>query len=142
MSYEQTLTVRFEDVDFARVVFFPKLFGYCHNVFEDFFKNGVGVPYAKMIQERKFGFPAVSARSDFRAPFHFGDPCRVVMDTLSLGKSSITCRYRLYQGDSEKLGAELEITTVCVAMDTFKPAPIPEDVREAFLNHLVNYQSA
>lgn len=135
MSYEQTVIVRFDDVDFARVVYFPKLFGYCHGVFEDFFRHGIGVPYAQMLQERKFGFPIVNTKGDFRAPFKFGDACRVVMEATAVGRSSLTCRYRLYNGGSEKIGAEVEITHVCVSMDTFKPAPIPDDVREILLKH-------
>jgi 4-hydroxybenzoyl-CoA thioesterase len=142
MAYTQTLAVRFDDVDFAQIVYFPRLFGYCHWVFEDFFKNAVGVPYAEMLGKRRVGFPTVNSKGDFRAPFRFGDSCRVVMDTLHLGKSSITSRYRMFNGGSEKIAAELEIVTVCVSMDTFKPVPLPEDVRVAFLNQLVNYKPA
>lgn len=147
MAYEQTLIVRFEDVDFARIVYFPRLFGYCHSVFEDFFRHQVGVPYSEMLQQRKVGYPTVHAGADFKSPLRFGDQVRVVMDTVKLGTRSITNRYRLYRQDppekSEKrpetLAAEIEIVTVAIDMDTVKSVDLPEDVRVAFLNHLVNY---
>ena len=36
MPYVQKLGVRFDDVDHAQIVYFPRLFGYCHWVFEDY----------------------------------------------------------------------------------------------------------
>lgn len=137
MAYTQRLKVRFDDVDYAQIVYFPRLFGYCHWVFEDFFANEVGVSYAEMLTKRGVAFPTVHTEADFRAPLRFGDPCRVVMDTVKLSSRSITNRYRLFLGESQKLCAKIEIVTVPIGLDDFKPRELPEDVRVAFLNHLV-----
>ena len=137
MAYTQRINVRFDDVDFAQIVYFPRLFGYCHWVFEDFFAKEVGLPYAEMLGKRKVGFPTVHAEADFRAPLRFGDCCRVAMDTVKLSQKSITNRYRLYLGDSQKLCSKVELVTVAISMDDFTPVSIPEDVRVAFLNHLI-----
>ena len=136
MAFTHKLNVRFDDVDYAQIVYFPRLFGYCHWVFEDFFEKEVGIPYAKILGKKRVGFPTVHAEADFRAPLRFGDTCRVVMDTVKLGRRSLTNRYRLYLGETQKLCAEIELVTVPVHMDKFKPVDIPEDVRVAFLNHL------
>lgn len=136
MAYTQRLTVRFEDVDFARVVYFPRLFAYCHNVFEDFFGVEAGLPYARMLQERKVGFPARHADADFKAPLRFGDVCRVVMETLSVGERSINTRFRLYLGESDRLCAEVKVTQVTINTDTFTAVPVPEDVKQLFHRHL------
>lgn len=135
MAFVHRFVVRFEDVDFARVVFFPNLFRYCHNTFEEFFAKEVGVPYARMLQERKVGYPAVHAEADFKRPLKFGAEIRSELDVLRVGKSSIECRYRLFEGESAELLAELKVVTAAIAMDTFQSAPLPDDVRKAFEKH-------
>src|SRR3954453_22256147 len=109
MAFTKKIPVRFEDVDFARVVFFPRLFAYCHQAFEDFFGAAVGISYAQMLQKRKVGYPSVHAEADFKHPLRFGDTARIVMETIKLSSKSITSRYRIYLGDSKTLCAEVEI---------------------------------
>jgi 4-hydroxybenzoyl-CoA thioesterase len=136
MAFIKKIPVRFDDVDFARVVYFPKLFGYCHQVFEDFFAEAVGVPYSQMLQKRKVGYPSVHAQADFKHPLRFGDVARISMETIKLSPKSITCQYHLFLNDTATLCSEVEIVTVPIDMDTFKAREVPEDVRLAFLNHL------
>lgn len=136
MAWSHTLTVRFEDVDFARVVFFPNLFRYCHNAFEEFFAKELGVPYAKMLQERRVGYPAVHADADFKRPLKFGDVIRIELSVLNVGKSSLHCRYRMYADGTDTLLAEVKVVTAAIQMDTFQSTALPDDVREAFSRHL------
>jgi 4-hydroxybenzoyl-CoA thioesterase len=135
LPYVQRLGVRFDDVDFAQIVYYPRLFGYCHWVFEDFFAKEVGVPYAKMLTERKVGFPTVHADADFKSPLRFGDTCRVELETLGVGERSIQSRYRLFLNESDTLCARLDVVTVSIQMGTFQPVNVPDDVRAAFLRH-------
>ena len=135
MAYEKKIPVRFDDVDFARVVYYPRFFGYTHQTFEDFFKDEVGCPYAKMLQERKVGYPSVHASANFQKPLRFGDTARVVLETLDAGHKALSCRYRIFNGDSEVLCATLTVVTVAIEMDTFTGQPLPEDVKAAFLRH-------
>lgn len=136
MSYVSRRRVRFEDVDYAQVVFFPNLFVYCHQAFEDFFEAEVKTPYSKMLGERRVAFPTVHAESDFKAPLKFGDAIRVELDVLALGRSSITARYRMYAETSDTLLAEVKLVTAAIALDTFTAVPVPPDVRAAFAAHL------
>lgn len=150
MPFVRELPVRFPDVDFARVVYYPRFFDYCHQVFEDFFAAEVGVPYARMLQERKVGYPSVHCSADFKYPLRFGDLVRIEMSTDAVGEKSITSRYRLSakgtpyfppQGGAPNAAllplvatpcAELKIVTAPVDMDSFKGLKVPDDVRAAF----------
>jgi 4-hydroxybenzoyl-CoA thioesterase len=140
--YTQRITVRFDDVDYAQIVYFPRLFGYCHWVFEDFFGKEAGISYADLLIKRRVGFPTVHSHADFKVPMRFGDVCRVEMETLKLGKSSLTNRYQLHLGETRRLCAEVEIVHVAIDMDSMKSVNIPEDIRVVFLNHLHGYKSA
>lgn len=136
MSFQKILRVRFEDVDYAQVVYFPNLFGYCHNVFEDFFEAEVKTPYAKMLRERRVAFPTVHTEADFQAPLHFGDDIRIEMTTLKVGRKSLTSRYRLYSERTSALLAEVSVVTVAITLDNFESTDLPADVRAAFERHL------
>lgn len=138
MAYERRRVVRFDHVDFARLVYFPRLFGYCHEVFEDFFRDEVGVPYPLMLQERRVGFPVVSTSADFQLPLRFGDPVRIVMETLKIGKRSLTNRYQLFHDEREELCSEIRLVTASISMERVVSVDLPDDVRQAFSRHLVN----
>jgi 4-hydroxybenzoyl-CoA thioesterase len=130
VAFVREIPVRFPDVDFARVVYYPRFFDYCHRVFEDFFEVEMGIPYAQMLQQRKVGYPSVHARADFKAPLRFGDIARIEMTTVKVGAASITSRYRV--SSATQLCAELEIVTATIELDSFKGIPVPDDVRAAF----------
>jgi 4-hydroxybenzoyl-CoA thioesterase len=130
VPFVREIPVRFPDVDFARVVYYPRFFDYCHQVFEDFFAAEVGTPYAAMLQQRKVGYPSVHAQADFRAPLRFGDTARIEMTTLSVGDRSIALRFRVLKGPL--LCAELEVVCASVDMEGFIGVPVPDDVRKAF----------
>lgn len=135
MAFVHTLPVRFDDVDFARVVYYPKLFGYTHQTFEEFFAREVGTPYAQVLIDRKVGFPTVHAEADFRAPLRFGDLCRVELSCEKVGQRSMTCRYQLFKEGADGLCAELRIVTAAIDMDSFESVEVPVDLREAFARH-------
>jgi 4-hydroxybenzoyl-CoA thioesterase len=141
MAFTHWINVRFDDVDYAQIVYFPKLFAYCHWTFEDFFASQVGMSYATLLTQKRIGFPTVHSSADFRMPLRFGDVCRVVMEVTKLGTKAVTNRYQLFLGDSQKLCAEVELVHVAVNLNSFKTVVIPEDIRLAFLNHLHGYQS-
>ncbi len=138
MAYVQRITVRFDEVDYARIVYYPRLFGYCHWVFEDFFRAEVGIPYAEVLTKRGVGFPILSAKADFRSPLRFGDVCRIEMEAARVGRRSLTTCYRLYQGETDQLCAQIEVVAASIDMGTFRSTDLPEYVRKPFLKHLTS----
>jgi 4-hydroxybenzoyl-CoA thioesterase len=130
VAFVREIPVRFPDVDYARVVYYPRFFDYCHRVFEDFFDVELGIPYAQMLERRKIGYPSVHAQADFQLPLRFGDTAHIEMTTVKVGKASITSRYRVSNGSA--LCAELEIVTATIDLDKFTGVPVPDDVRAAF----------
>jgi YbgC/YbaW family acyl-CoA thioester hydrolase len=137
MGFDRRITVRFEDVDFARAVYFPKIFGYCHNVFEDFFRDEVKVPYAEMLKTRNVAFPSVHAEADFHGPMRFGDVLRVTLDTLAVGDSSIRCRYAFRREGEHRVLAVAVVVTAAIDLERFEKTAVPPDVRAAFERHRV-----
>ena len=135
MSWESRQPVRFSDIDRAGIVYYPRFFDYWHRAFEDFFADEVGVPYHRMIDERRVGFPIVRVESEFKIPLQHGDLIRVVMTAERIGGRSLTMRYRTYRPGVEAVAAEGRVTQACVNMDTFRAVPLPDDLRAALERH-------
>lgn len=135
MAFSRDIEVRFPDVDYARVVYYPRFFDFAHRVFEDFFIAEVGVSYAKMLGELKVGFPTVHAEADFRAPLRFGDQARLELACEKASERSLALRYRVFRVEGLVHCATLKVVTVPVALDAFTSTAMPAGVREAFLRH-------
>jgi len=129
-SFNTIKVVRFGHVDPAGIAYFPRIFDFVHEVFEELWETHVGQRYDKLILGRRLGFPLVHSHVDFVSPLHFGDRLQVRVVCAKLGHSSLALRYRFYRDDT--LCVDALMTTVCVNMDGLKPVPIPDEFRHAF----------
>ena len=89
MSHTFVKRVRFGEVDQAQIVYYPRIFHFCHLAMEDFFENEMGLPYGTIVLERRIGFPAVHLEADFTAPMPFAADLAIEMSFLKAG-----CRMR------------------------------------------------
>jgi len=128
-AYEVTLPVRFGQVDYAGIMYYPRFFENFHAVFEDMFTARLGVPYTSILEDRRIGFPMVHIETDFRRPFRFGDPMRLVLDVTRIGRSSITFRYRGFNGREPEPSVEASAVVAVIDLDTFDTLEIPADIR-------------
>lgn len=135
MRHRLHLKVRFNEVDAAGIVFYPRFFDYFHMAFEDFFGAATGVDYPVWIRERRIGWPAVHIETDYRAPLSYGDELTIELGFRSLGRSSFVCVYRAHA--EERLFAEAEITVVTTDLSKMRSIPIPPEVRPALESYLV-----
>lgn len=128
-AYETVLPVRFGQVDYAGIMFYPRFFENFHTVFEDMFSARLGTPYMSILKDRRLGFPTVHIETDFRRPFRFGEPMRLLLDVVRIGRSSTTFRYRGFNGDEDTPSVEARGTVVVIDLDTFETLEIPPDIR-------------
>lgn len=129
-SFETVFQVRFGHVDPAGIVYFPRIFDYLHDVFEELWEEHVGQRYYSLVQERRIGFPLVHSTVDFNRPLRFGDRPVVTVTCFHLGRSSLGLRYRVLEDDLVSVHARL--TTACVELKTMKSIPIPPEFRTRF----------
>jgi 4-hydroxybenzoyl-CoA thioesterase len=135
MAFESRQQVRFADIDRAGIVYYPRFFDFWHRALEDFFNEDVKLPYHRLIDERRVGFPVVHVESDFRVPLQHGDVVTIRLSTVRLGGKSVTLRYRTFRPGQERVAAEGTITHACVDMDGLRAIALPGDVRAAFARH-------
>jgi YbgC/YbaW family acyl-CoA thioester hydrolase len=129
-AFLTTQKVRFGHVDPAGIAYFPRIYDYLHEAFEELWERHVGARYYHLLLERKMGFPLVHAEVEFRRPLRFGDEPEVAITCFRLGTTSLGLRY-LYRVRSE-LCLEARMTTVCVHTKTMKSQPLPPEFRARF----------
>ena len=122
--------VRFGHVDPAGIAYYPRIFDYVHEAFEELWEEHVGKRYYHLVGEERLGFPLVHSEVDFERPLRFGDRPVVRVSCFRLGKSSLGLRY-VYELDGERC-LEARMTTVCVNLDNLDSLPIPEAYRQRF----------
>jgi 4-hydroxybenzoyl-CoA thioesterase len=129
-EFRTRLAVRFGHVDPAGIAYYPRLFDYVHEAFEDLWERHVGERYYDIVGVQGIGFPTVNAEVDFRRPLRFGDEPEIAITCFRLGSASLGLRYRFLLDDEVCLDARM--TTVCVRLGEFSSLPIPDPYRAKF----------
>ena len=132
MPFDTRIPVRFGDCDPAGLVYYPVLFHYCHAAMEEFFAARCGVPYPRLLSERRLGFPTVNVRAEFFTSFVYGDEAEVEVWASKVGRTSVTFEYRLRRASDHALCASATHVQVAMDLDSRRPVPLPEDLRRAF----------
>ncbi len=127
MIYKYPITIPFQDIDAAGVVFFAHLFRYAHESYEAFMRD-IKQPLDKLLAEGQIRLPLVHAEADYHRPLLYGERIMLELSVSAIGKSSFTlaCRCMSYDGICHAV-----IKTVHVAQDaqTKKKTAIPASLR-------------
>ena len=129
-SYNTVISVRMGHVDPAGIVYFPRIYDYLHDVFEEVWEEHVGQRYYHLVLEKRLGFPLVHSDVDFRSPLRFGDRPTVAVTCYKLGRSSIGLRYVFKIG--ERVCVEARQVTSCVTLEDMQPIETPPEFRARF----------
>ena len=132
MTFSAEFSVRFGEIDQARVVYYPRFFHYFHQAFEEWFARALGVSYPDLVLKENVGFPSVRVETEFLAPLRYGDKIRVDLELLEIGRTSITVRYTLVRLADGATSARATIKNVAIDNDTFQPVPISDPWRRRF----------
>jgi len=129
-EFRTSVLVRFGDVDPAGIVYFPRIYEYLHEAFEDVWEQHVGERYYRMILDQRRGYPLVHSDVDFRRPLRFGDRIDVRVTCTHLGRSSTGLRYRMFV--DEELCVDAHQTTACVDLEKGESVPLADAHRARF----------
>jgi len=142
MKFLATRTVRFAECDPAGIVFFPQYLVMLNSFVEQWFDDGLHIPYAGLIGARRTGLPTVRLEVDFTAISRHGEHITLAVQIEKLGRSSMTLQLGCYAGDGDSGEQRFRArqVLVCTSLDTHRPQPLPDDVRSALLPYLMTPQ--
>jgi YbgC/YbaW family acyl-CoA thioester hydrolase len=117
--------VAWSDVDFARIVYFPRYFSYFETAELEWIRS-LGLRYEELLEELGIWLPRVAAQCNFRAPARLADLVSVEMRLERLGRTSFTLVFDAYRLPERAHLADGSITIAVVDRDAFRPTPLPE----------------
>lgn len=139
-TFTTPVPVVFGDMDYARVLYFPRLFHYVHRVMEDWFAREFSLSYDRFLGERQLGLPTVHAEADYAVPIRYGEALQCTFSVRRLGASSVDLHFAFHVNGQHVCAART--TVVCVDMVTFTKRALPADLRAALAGFLCGAEPA
>lgn len=117
--------VRWSDVDFARILYFPRYFSFFENAELEWIRSK-GLRYEELLEELGVWLPRVAAQCNFRAPARLAELLAVEMRLDRLGKTSFSLGFDAFRLPDRTHLADGAITIASVDRETFRPTSVPE----------------
>lgn len=136
--FQREQLVRFGHCDPAGIVFYPRYFEMLNELIEDWFAQGLGLPFDVLIGQRQVGMPTAQLDTRFLRISRHGDRLVQRIRIERLGGGSMTLHIA-FEGDD---GMRVEFTQVlvCTSLATHKPQAFPADLRAALERSLAAQQ--
>ena len=84
MIYRRRIPIEFNHCDPAGIVFYPRYFEMTNSVVENFFREAMDYPFARMMAEG-VGTPTVKLEMDFKSPSRLGEVLDWALEVRRLG---------------------------------------------------------
>lgn len=128
-AFTRSVTIRFSHCDAAGIVYFPHYFDMFNGVIEDWYKAELKHDYAELVMGKRLGFPFVHIECDFKIPSMMGEVIDLTLLVERVGRTSLSIAIVCHRDGLLRLRARM--VTVVMSLETRKPVPMPEPLREA-----------
>ncbi len=134
-AYVNTRAVRFQDVDAAGIIFYPRLLEYFHDAYLEFLTH-VGQPLHASLGRAPWLSPIRHAEADFLRPLRFGDALEVGLVAAHASPekdpNEVTIGFRIVKLASAEVAAIGQSVHTFVDAVSFRRTRIPEALLTAY----------
>jgi YbgC/YbaW family acyl-CoA thioester hydrolase len=131
-AFRVKIPVRFDDVDYARVLYYPQQVHFFVVALEDFFRDALKLPWSEVMFGREnLCMPTVALHVNYVRPLHFGQVAEIAIRVGKIGRTSVTFLYTVTDSQTSQLTCTAEQTVVFVDNATWQPVPVPDHYRAA-----------
>lgn len=125
--------VRYSDADAQQIVFNANYAVYFDDALTDFLDAaGLGI---EVMPSRGYDIVLRRMEMDFFGSARIGDDLCVGIRFVRMGRTSLTARGRVWiEGEPDRVLVETLNTQVIVDAEHFRPAPVPDFVRDAIVD--------
>lgn len=124
--HAEELSVRFQDIDAAGIVFFATVFDYFHAAYEGFLRRA-GCPLPEALTHRLWAAPLRHAEADYFAPLLFGDQLSIHIGAAHVEETEIVLGYRVVRADGTVCAVGQTVHTF-VNPETRKRCSVPAEI--------------
>jgi YbgC/YbaW family acyl-CoA thioester hydrolase len=121
--FHHSLTVRFQDVDAAGIVFFARVLEYVHDGYVALLSE-LGSDLVDVLRQRRWAAPIRHAEADYFSPLRFGDAVVVAAVAARVEETELTLGWQLVV--RERVAAVAQTQHVFVDPENFQRIPVPE----------------
>ena len=130
--------VRFQHVDYAGIVFYPRFLEMLNNIVEDFYEDALDMPFKNI--HKTGGIPTVDLKVQFKKAARLGDELTKYFWIKKLGTSSMQCGFKFEHEDgSTCLEGEVSLVRVefTEGRDEIKAGPFPDEMRAKLERYVI-----
>ena len=111
-AFKTEIQVRFNHVDTAGIVFYPRYYEMFNQVIEEWCENALGFGFKELHGKYSGGLPAVKNEVEFLSPSRLGDILTFELTVKKLGKSSISLKIIASQDEQPCVSADMILVFV------------------------------
>lgn len=123
MAFLVRRRVRFSEVDLAGVVYFSRIYEYCHGAFEEMLR-AAEIPLEGLLHAVGWGMPLVHTEADYHRPLRLGEELTIEVTVPQHTERRVTFGFRIMD-DQGKVRVRARHVHACVGMDDFRPREVP-----------------
>ena len=128
--------IRFQHIDFAGIVFYPRFLEMLNGLVEDWFEEVLESPFSKMHETH--GIPTVDLKVQFKKPARLGEVLSKKLWVNQLKNSSMICGF-CFENEQNETCVEGEVTLVNVAIqadrNSIKSEAFSESMKQKIDRH-------
>jgi 1,4-dihydroxy-2-naphthoyl-CoA hydrolase len=125
MSFTYNRTVRFQDTDAARVVYFTNVLGICHEAYEESLEAS-SINLKDFFINPSVAFPIIHASVDFLRPMFVGDKLLISLIPQKIGVDKFEITYEISVG--EMIVAKAITRHVCIDVSSRSKQKLPDEI--------------
>lgn len=137
MQFIKKEKVRFQHIDYAGIVFYPRFLEMLNGLVEDWFEEALEQPFSKMHETN--GIPTVDLKIQFKNAARLGETLTKKLWVKELKSSSVICGFQ-FVNEAENTVLEGEVTLVNVKIqedrNSIKAEPFTEEMKEKIKKYL------
>ena len=129
-SFARDRAIRFQDVDAAGIIFYPRALELCHDLYVDFLA-AAGQPLHVALKGPWLA-PIRHAEADYLKPLRFGDHVEVAIVAAHLGPGTpateVTLGFRIAALPDKEPAIVVQSVHTFVTRERFERTPVPEEL--------------
>jgi YbgC/YbaW family acyl-CoA thioester hydrolase len=129
-GFSRARRVRFQDVDAAGIIFYPRLLEYTHDLYVEFLEEH-GSPLAEVLEHGDWAAPIRHAEADYFRPLRFGDTLQVSLARAHLEPSEVTLGFTLVLARRSEVACVVQTVHTFVRLPGFERTHVPDHLAQA-----------
>lgn len=128
-AYRHPFRVRFDNVDYARVLYFARQIDFFVEGLEEFCQRELGISFRRMLDEERLAWPTVHLEVDYFQPLNYEDHAELQITLRRIGEKSLHFEYQVERLPDRQVTCRAKHVVAMISMDSWQSVPVPEHYR-------------